>query len=49
MTMHKPCRKCNRTLRELMLEAMAADAGAEVYPHPLDCDHDFAEELEKPR
>ncbi len=58
LKMHVPCNRCNRTLRELMLEAMAMEAGAKVYPSPLDCDHDFedrgssrdvpVEELEKP-
>lgn len=37
------CTKCNRTLRRLTLLAMAVDAGAQVWPDPLSCEHEFEE------
>lgn len=41
------CRKCRRTMRQLLLEAMLIDAGAKVYPDPRDCEHEFSETAEK--
>lgn len=39
------CIKCGTTLKRLMLLAMITDAGAVVSPNPLDCGHEFREEI----
>lgn len=35
------CKKCNKSLKQLMCLAMLMDCGASVSPSPLDCEHDF--------
>lgn len=35
------CKKCGESLQRLIVLALACDAGARCYPHPLACQHEF--------
>jgi hypothetical protein len=39
----KICKKCGKSLNQLLLLAMMMDCGAHVSPSPLDCKHEFEE------
>ena len=37
------CKKCGKSLKQLMCLALLMDCGATVSPSPLDCEHEFEE------